>query len=98
VLEDSPDLLVLSATMLERLVALREVVAGVRRTHGSELPVVVGGQLVESLPDLSHSLDVELVAGDALETLEFARRIRTVGVPGSARAGSGSGGQAVDPA
>jgi MerR family transcriptional regulator, light-induced transcriptional regulator len=73
--EERPHLLVLSVTMLERWSAVRDVVARVRATHGSAVRIVVGGQLVRWLPDASmDSVEVDLIARDALETLEFARR------------------------
>jgi methanogenic corrinoid protein MtbC1 len=78
--EERPRLLVLSATMPEGLATLTDVVARMRTTYGSAVRIVAGGQLVEAMPDLARSLDVDLAARDALQTLHVARQTRPGGV------------------
>jgi MerR family transcriptional regulator, light-induced transcriptional regulator len=87
--EEPPQLLVLSVTMPERLVQLRAAVARVRRVQGSRVPIFVGGQVMDWVPDLVRTLEVDLAARDALETLEGARRMLTAGGVGAARASPG---------
>jgi methanogenic corrinoid protein MtbC1 len=70
-----PRLLVLSATMPERLGQLRAAVARVRQADGAHLPIFVGGQVLDWAPDAVRALEVDLAARDALETLAGARRI-----------------------
>jgi MerR family transcriptional regulator, light-induced transcriptional regulator len=73
--EESPGLLVLSAAMAERLVALRGAIARVRQTYGAGLRIFVGGQVMHSAAELVRELDVDLAAVDALETVTQARRL-----------------------
>jgi MerR family transcriptional regulator, light-induced transcriptional regulator len=73
--EESPRLLVLSAAMTERVVALRTAVARVRQVHGAGLRIFVGGQVMRWAADSVRALDVDLAANDALETLVAARRL-----------------------
>jgi MerR family transcriptional regulator, light-induced transcriptional regulator len=72
--EEQPLLVVLSMTMPERLMQLRQAVAGIRRVHGPRLPVFVGGQALAWVPDLGRLVDADLAARDARETLHAARR------------------------
>jgi methanogenic corrinoid protein MtbC1 len=87
--EEPPRLLVLSAAIPERLVQLREAVARVRQVYGSRIPIFIGGQIMDWVPDLARTLDVDLAARDALETLESARRMLSGGAVGSTRASPG---------
>jgi MerR family transcriptional regulator, light-induced transcriptional regulator len=64
VAEDSPDLLGLSATMPFHLPALEQAVADVR-TVAPDLPIVVGGGLVEAVPGLAERLAVQACGVDA---------------------------------
>jgi methanogenic corrinoid protein MtbC1/DNA-binding transcriptional regulator YhcF (GntR family) len=73
--ENPPRLLVLSATMVERLVLLRALVSRVRQQHGLQVGILIGGQIVDWLPRAVSALDVDLATRDALETLAGARRI-----------------------
>ena len=81
--EESPHLLVLSAAMRERLVALQAAVARVRHVYGPRLRLFVGGQVMEWAPEPVRALEVDLAAGDALETLAGARRLLTAGSRGT---------------
>jgi MerR family transcriptional regulator, light-induced transcriptional regulator len=82
---ERPRLLVLSATMSERLSQLREAITGVRRLGGGQLPVFVGGQALAWVPNPARGLDVELAARDARETVHAARRLRAIDELGSTR-------------
>lgn len=86
--EELPQMLILSATMPERLVALRAAVGRVRQAYGSRLPIFVGGQILQWAGDAAHALAVDLAAADALETLAAARRLSTPRARGAKCAGS----------
>jgi methanogenic corrinoid protein MtbC1/DNA-binding transcriptional regulator YhcF (GntR family) len=73
--EESPRVLVLSAAMAERLVALRAAVAGVRQVYGRRLRIFVGGQIMDWTPEQVNALDVDLAADDAFETLAATRAL-----------------------
>jgi methanogenic corrinoid protein MtbC1/DNA-binding transcriptional regulator YhcF (GntR family) len=87
--EERPHLLVLSVTMAERLAQLRAAVARLRQVHGSRVPIFVGGQVLDWVPDLARTVDVDLAARDALDTLEAARRSIPVRAVGTARGSPG---------
>ena len=55
---ERPDLLGLSATMLFHFPAVRDTVAAVRDRFPT-LPILVGGGLLESAPELARELDVQ---------------------------------------
>ena len=84
--EERPRLLVLSATMLERLGQLREATVRVRQAHASDLAICVGGQVVDQMSDLARAIGADLAARDTLETLEHARRLVGAG-PGRTERG-----------
>jgi methanogenic corrinoid protein MtbC1/DNA-binding transcriptional regulator YhcF (GntR family) len=73
--EESPDLVLLSATMSERLAALRAAVARLRHAYGAELRIFVGGQIVDWLPQSARALEADLATRDPAETLSAARRL-----------------------
>ena len=77
--EESPRLLVLSAAMPERLVALRTAVGRIRQVYGAGLRIFVGGQIMKGARELVLALEVDLAATDALETLAGARRLLSDG-------------------
>ena len=87
--EEPPRLPVLSAAMPERLVQLRAAVARVRRVYGARVAIFIGGQVMDWVPDLARTLEVDLAARDALEILEGARRMLSGGAVGSTRASPG---------
>jgi methanogenic corrinoid protein MtbC1/DNA-binding transcriptional regulator YhcF (GntR family) len=73
--EESPDLVVLSATMSERLAALRAAVARLRHAYAAELRIFVGGQIMDWLPESARVLEADLATRDPAETLSAARRL-----------------------
>ena len=75
--EEQPQLVVLSMTMPEHLDQLQEAIAGIRRATGARLPVLVGGQALEWMPDLVGRVDADLAGRDAYQTLQAARSILT---------------------
>jgi methanogenic corrinoid protein MtbC1 len=84
--EDAPRLVILSATMAERLAQLEEAVTRVRQAQPSQVAIFIGGQILGWLPHLARLLPVDAAADDALDTLEHARRrfaVRTAALPGA---------------
>jgi MerR family transcriptional regulator, light-induced transcriptional regulator len=81
--EESPRLLVLSAAMPERLLALQDAVARVRQLDGPGLRIFIGGQIMEWAPEPVRALDVDLAAGDPVETLVEARQLLMAGSHGA---------------
>jgi methanogenic corrinoid protein MtbC1/DNA-binding transcriptional regulator YhcF (GntR family) len=79
--EEQPRLLVLSATMPERIDHLRQAITSVRQVRGLSA-VLVGGQVLDWLPDLAPKLRAAFTTRDALHLLEVARQIRTFGAVG----------------
>ncbi|MBV9596637.1 MAG: GntR family transcriptional regulator [Chloroflexi bacterium] len=77
VAEELATVLVVSAAMAERLVELRVAVARLRQAYGRGLRIFVGGQVMQWAADAVRALEVDLAAGDALETLTAARRLLT---------------------
>ena len=71
---EPPDVLALSATLPERVTAVRETIAAVRAVAGDRVAVAAGGQLFSTHPDLTRELAVELHAPDAAAIAERARR------------------------
>ena len=74
IVEDAPRLVILSATMAERVAPLEEAVTRIRQALGSRVAIFIGGQILGWLPHLPRVLAVDAAAEDALETLEHARR------------------------
>jgi MerR family transcriptional regulator, light-induced transcriptional regulator len=74
IVEDAPRLVILSATMAERLGHLEQAVIRIRQALGSQIAIFIGGQILDWLPNLPRTLDVDVAAEDALDTLEQARR------------------------
>jgi methanogenic corrinoid protein MtbC1/DNA-binding transcriptional regulator YhcF (GntR family) len=73
--EESPRLLVLSAAVPERLAALQAAVLRVREVYGPRVRIFVGGQIMHWAEEVARALEVDLAAGDALETVAAARRL-----------------------
>jgi methanogenic corrinoid protein MtbC1 len=73
--EDSPRLVVLSATMTDRLAELRAAVAGLRQAFGHGLHIFVGGQAMDWMAEAMSALEVDLAAREARETLAAAKRL-----------------------
>jgi methanogenic corrinoid protein MtbC1/CheY-like chemotaxis protein len=73
--EESAEILVLSATMVDRLTQLAVTVARVRQMYSAGVRIFVGGQVMDSAPQAVHALAVDLATRDALETLSAVRRL-----------------------
>jgi methanogenic corrinoid protein MtbC1 len=71
---ESPDLLVLSATMSFHVPQLRDAVRRVRE-HRPGLPIAIGGGACAWHPGLSEELSAELSGSDAHELVEKAKRL-----------------------
>jgi len=70
------DLLALSAAMGPHLQTLRETITAVRRSPpGGKLKTLVGGQALNSSPDLARELGADGFADDPLASLGEARRL-----------------------
>jgi methanogenic corrinoid protein MtbC1/DNA-binding transcriptional regulator YhcF (GntR family) len=75
--EESPRLVILSATMAERLDELRAAVARLRQAYGASVRIFVGGQIMDWVPGPARALEVDLATRDPSETLSAARRLLT---------------------
>lgn len=79
--EVSPHVVVLSATMVERLPALRAAVEQMRAAFGTAVRVFVGGQVMRWATEAVLELPVDLATDDALETVTSVVRIRPAAAP-----------------
>jgi len=73
--EESPRLVILSATMADRVAELRAAVGRLRRAYGPGLRIFAGGHAMDWMPGAVRALEVDLAARDVLETLSAARRL-----------------------
>ena len=76
--QEPPDLLVLSVTMAFNVPALREVVALIR-ARAAALPVAVGGGACAWQQDLAREVGADLTARSAAELVALARALLAVG-------------------
>jgi MerR family transcriptional regulator, light-induced transcriptional regulator len=79
--EEQPRLVILSVTMPQHLRQLEHAVARLHQVRDTHLLIFVGGQAVTQVSDLARRLAVDLIARDARETLEGARRLLVTAGP-----------------
>ena len=73
--------MILSVTMPQHLRQLEHAVARLHQVRDTHLLIFVGGQAVTRVSDLARRLAVDLIARDARETLEGARRLLVTAGP-----------------
>lgn len=71
---ESPDLLVISATMAFHADNVRQAVAAVRRAH-PHLPIAVGGQICEWIASLPEELGVDITGATVSGLVRDAKRL-----------------------
>jgi len=76
--EESPQLLVLSATLPAHVGTLREAIAAVRNAAKSRIALAVGGQALASARVLPHELGADVGGVSALDAVAAVRRLLQV--------------------
>ncbi|MBD3188793.1 cobalamin-binding protein [Candidatus Bathyarchaeota archaeon] len=73
--EEKPDVVALSATMMDHVTTIKRTIAGIREVVGRDTKVIVGGYPFNVVPGLWQELDADGYSNSATGAVELGRKL-----------------------